>query len=105
MTVLYKMGVMGDLHPVMQKALRKIEHIYRHYYKEDLICTSKREGTHSAGSLHYIGRAADFRYPKTMTDKQELTQRVRASLGPSFDVVPEGNHLHVELDPKPRKRG
>ena len=100
MTVFYKMGVIGDLHPKMQKSLNKIDHVFNFYYGEDVLVTSKREGTHSPGSLHYIGCAIDTRYPKSCEDRQELAQRIRSALGKDFDVVVEGNHLHVEYDPK-----
>lgn len=100
MTIFYKMGVIGDLDPILQKALNQIDHVYYLYYKEDVLVTSKREGTHSPGSLHYIGRAIDARYPKSCTNRQEFAQRLRTALGKDFDVVVEGSHIHVEYDPK-----
>ena len=100
MSVFYKMGVVGDLHPKMQKALSKIDHVYRMGYKEDVLITSKRDGVHSAGSLHYIGCAIDARYPKTCLDRQEFAQRLRSAVGKDFDVVVEGSHIHIEYDPK-----
>ena len=82
----------------MLKALNKIERVYRVKYGEDLLITSKRDGNHSAGSLHYRGDAIDCRYPKGY-DHQDVATAVRVELGQDFDVVPEGNHLHVEYDP------
>ena len=100
MTIFYKMGAEGDLYPAMQKALTKISHVFWLHYKEDVLVTSKRDGTHSPGSLHYIGRGVDVRYPRSCDNRQKLAQQLREALGPSFDVVVEGNHLHIEYDPK-----
>lgn len=95
MTVWYKQGVYGDLASPMQKALTKIHAIYR-AKDEDLFVTAKRDGNHSAGSLHYNGCAVDFRYPKGFFP----IDSIKASLGHSFDVVAEDSHIHVEYDPK-----
>jgi len=100
MTIFFKTGVEGDLHPRMQKALNQIDHVYYMEYKEDTLVTSKRDGVHSSGSLHYIGRAIDTRYPKACLDRQVFANTLRIALGQDFDVVPEGNHIHIEYDPK-----
>ena len=68
----------------------------------ELMLTSGIEGQHSAGSLHYAGCAVDLRTQNVPVGKlQPLVERIRAALGPDFDVVLESNHLHVELQPNP----
>jgi hypothetical protein len=67
----------------------------------ELMLTSGIEGTHSAGSLHYAGSAADFRTLNVTPDKLKLlVEKIGAALGPDFDVLLESNHLHVEFQPK-----
>lgn len=61
-----------------------------------LTITSVVEGTHSQGSLHYVGAAVDLR--KLWTPG--FTAMLRDALGEEFDVVSEGNHIHVEFQPK-----
>uniref|UniRef100_A0A6M3IX10 Peptidase n=1 Tax=viral metagenome TaxID=1070528 RepID=A0A6M3IX10_9ZZZZ len=94
MTVWYKQGVMGDLQPVAQKGLGRISRLV-HTHGEHLYVTSIREANHSAGSLHYIGMAFDI-IPSDAVGMNEY----RNALGPDWDVVDEGNHIHCEYDPK-----
>lgn len=93
MSTLIKQGVCGDLDPVMQKALNKIHSVYQSY-GYDLIITSMREGNHSPGSLHYIGRAIDCRKGKVSI------LALSSALGTDFDCIDESNHYHIEYDPK-----
>lgn len=64
--------------------------------------TEKTSGhlIHKAGSLHYKGRAFDFR-TRTMTDTQrsDAIEEMKARLGNEFDVVMEADHGHIEWDP------
>lgn len=64
--------------------------------------TEKQSGKliHKADSLHYKGRAFDFR-TRTMTDTQrtDVIDEIKSRLGSEFDVVLEGDHGHVEWDP------
>jgi len=67
----------------------------------DATITSGNDSTHSADSLHYIGHALDFRIrdiPEAILPK--IIARVKEALGPDFDVVEEGNHVHIEYQPK-----
>ena len=67
----------------------------------ELMLTSGIEGQHSIGSLHYAGCAVDLRTLNVPAGKlPPLVEKIRAALGPDFDVVLESNHLHVELQPK-----
>jgi len=65
---------------------------------EEVIVTSTFEGNHGAGSLHYANRAFDIRLPAH--DPITAVSRMRDSLGADFDIVPEGDHIHIEYDPK-----
>jgi hypothetical protein len=56
---------------------------------------------HKTNSLHYSGKAIDIRireWPKDMAE--EVTRRLKKILDiVGFDVVLEGNHIHLEYDP------
>jgi len=71
------------------------------------VITSANDGKHKVDSLHYSGRACDYRTKYLGLDDRELELqgRVADSLGKDFDVVMEyigkdEEHLHVEYDPK-----
>lgn len=65
----------------------------------DAIITSATDGKHSVGSLHYAGLALDFRIRHIQASKHhDLVAACKRALGPEFDVVLEGTHLHVEYD-------
>lgn len=85
---------MGELHPIARKGLGKVARFYEEH-GEDLYITSLCEGTHSAGSLHYASMAFDFR-----KYKEFALQAIRLVLGPDWDVIDEGSHIHAEYDPK-----
>ena len=71
------------------------------WLNKDVVVTSGIDGTHSTKSLHYKGRALDFRTNHlTDSERVEITDRLKADLGDDYDVVFEGDHLHVEYDPK-----
>ena len=90
----FKSGVLGELTPIAQKGFGRV---VRLYYSKGLefFCTSIREGTHSPGSLHYLGMAFDFQ-------AQEMPlSEIRRVLGKDWDVVPSNNGaIHAEYDPK-----
>lgn len=87
---------------------------------DTMVITSANDSEHSAHSLHYVGRALDIRFlgerPGAIKPRitvaggsQEEEQRrgarfwvgrMRQQLGPHYDVVLEGNHIHAEYDPK-----
>ena len=67
----------------------------------DAIITSGTDGTHRAGSLHYAGKAFDFR--RWEADAAGVTaalvDELKTALGPDYDVILESTHIHVEHDP------
>lgn len=88
-----KQGVVGELSREMRRAVGVLSKLYANEGL-DLFITSVQEGNHSAGSLHYDGRAIDFR-------KASITlQQVKTAVGPGYDCVDEADHFHVEWDPK-----
>lgn len=60
--------------------------------------TSVTDGAHMPNSLHNAGLAADFRLPDGELDG--LGKEVRAGLGRDWDVLIEGDHMHIEYDPR-----
>ena len=90
----YKQGVIGNLQQIARKGLGNVARMYAHY-GHDLYVTALRDGNHSAGSLHYDGLAFDIRPVQGIDD-----DLVRGALGPGWDVVNEGTHIHCEFDPK-----
>lgn len=97
MAIWLKIDVCGDLQPVVAKARGKVAKLYQDH-GEDLYITSKRDGIHGLGSLHYEGLAFDFRCPVRPIDG--LVEKIKAAVGAGFDVIAEGDHLHLEWDPK-----
>lgn len=61
--------------------------------------TSGNDGQHMANSLHYIGRALDFRTREMDEALQfKFVQYMRERLDTCYDIVLEKDHLHVEYD-------
>lgn len=91
--------------PEVLEALAKATAIYGSF-NLPLVVTSMNDAKHRIGSLHYVGRAFDLRSKTVPRDKLDrLVQSLRRELGPRFDVILEkrdmdGEHIHVELDPK-----
>ena len=85
----------------MQPVLKAADIIWKQQGHE-LVVTSARDSMHSAGSLHYYGRAVDLRtnYFKDDSSIRSVAQRLRDTLGPNYDVIVHTTHMHVEYDPK-----
>jgi len=66
--------------------------------------TSAADGKHMAKSLHYVNRAFDVRIRNIVGDIDAEAalwcERLRSTLGKDYDVVLEGDHIHIEFDPK-----
>ena len=94
MSVLIKQGVIFRCtHREIRRAVAKLDILCQQNGCE-LVITSAAEGSHSAGSLHYDGKAVDIR--KLGLFHREIVQ----ILGPGYDVVDEDDHWHIEWDPK-----
>lgn len=69
----------------------------------DLVITSGNDGRHSVNSKHYVGNALDFRTNNLGDPGLEgplIANELNAALGRDYDVLFEGDHIHVEYDPK-----
>jgi hypothetical protein len=94
--------IMAGLHPIMRKVLQEADAIWKRYGQE-LVVTSGLEGEHSAGSLHYYGRALDFRsrYFKDEDERREVCNALAHALfldNNCYNVVYHDTHIHVEYD-------
>jgi len=67
------------------------------------VITSAIDSKHGRGSLHYVGHALDFRTKAAGVKPlkaDRIVANMKAMLGPDFDVLNEGDHIHVEWQPK-----
>lgn len=98
--IMVKDGVVLALAPEMSRALPLIVSAHRDIGIRDPIITSGSEGEHQPGSLHYVGKAIDLR-TRDLNSYQivQLIGSLRAWLGEDYDVLDEGDHIHVEYDP------
>lgn len=83
----------------MQPVLKLADIIWKQNARE-LVVTSARDHIHSAGSLHYYGRAVDLRIWGLEDKIEAIATRLREGLGKDYDVIVHTTHLHVEYDPK-----
>lgn len=102
MTLHIKQGQDGarvaGLRPEIIIALMVASEIYHTY---DLTCelTCGTDSKHKEGSLHYVGLAIDIALPPANV-KDKIFSELRMNLEDEFDVVLEGNHIHIEFQPK-----
>jgi len=103
-----KPGVkLAGIRPELVLAIYEARELWMLMTMSEFVITSVTDGTHSANSLHYSGRAFDMRTKPAPGDLVvRYRDRLRATLGSEFDVVLEGQgtpneHIHVEWDPKP----
>jgi RHS repeat-associated protein len=78
-----------------------VDDVFNEIAQRDAIVTFTTNGTHDdPDSLHYTGEAIDLR-TRDLTDRQRrrAVERLREELGDDYDVVDEGDHIHVEYDP------
>jgi hypothetical protein len=67
----------------------------------EAVITSAKDRSHQPNSKHYNGLAVDIRTRGISdADLGMLLAYLIASLGRSWDVVLEPNHMHIEYDPK-----
>lgn len=65
------------------------------------VITAGLDGKHMTGSLHYVGCAIDMRISDIPVESRETVRaELKADLGDDYDVVFEGDHIHVEFQPK-----
>ena len=84
------------IRPEMAVALTVIDSLW-----PDLVVPSVIDSSHSVGSLHYVGAAADLRTRDlTLDEVHARVSTLKDALGQDFDVVIEKSHVHVEYQPK-----
>ena len=93
-------GTNPDLHPCMRLAVDTVDRVVMKHTGVEAVMTSARDREHSPGSFHYYGLAFDIRI-RNWTEQQKalIVEDLMAQL-PSFDIVLERTHLHVEVGRK-----
>ena len=91
-----KEGVWGHMSNPLRKAWGRVVHTCYWEKGKDAFITSKGEGNHDPGSLHYDENAVDF--------KRNGAQKgdIKDAAGSGFDVVEyyDKDIRHMEYDPK-----
>lgn len=89
------------LKPVILDKLFLIKAVYSEVRAEAII-TSTYDSIHLPTSYHYLDLAIDLRLPSYYTgnkaDDVRVANRLKELLGFPYDVVLEGNHIHLEYD-------
>jgi hypothetical protein len=68
----------------------------------DLVVTSCTDGPHGDKSYHRYGYALDLRTRHMSPgDAQTARDRIAEALPGDFDVILEGDHIHLEFDRRP----
>jgi len=95
------------LHISMRKVLIHADSIWKaHGIEGGVTITSGTDGTHGAGSWHYYGLAVDLRTRDLIAagiSVPDVAKELDEALGNGYDVLNEGNHIHVEADAVARK--
>jgi len=91
----------GGLKPEILLAIQIAGGVWDFLGMLELVITAVSDGKHSAGSKHYIGHAVDLRSRNfSEAGKEKALALLKECLGPDFDVLDEGDHIHIEFDPK-----
>jgi hypothetical protein len=97
----YRHSVCLDFEPVLLVGLLIVDHQLKEYLMEEAIITCGKNGQHSRGSRHYLGLAVDLRIPTLDTIRRRVAlDRCRGALPYGYDLIDEGDHWHLEYDPK-----
>ena len=96
-----KQGVkITNLKPQLIIAIIVANDVYN-LHKQELVITSCDDSKHGIGTLHGQGYAFDCRTSYfTNGEAQRVANEIRAKIDDAFDVVYEGDHIHIEYDPK-----
>lgn len=100
--VFYKSGVsLMGVQAVTTLGIEMCARAYQRIGQKEMWVTSVTDGKHKDGSKHYEGLAFDLR-TRMLTKEQtlRLAAVMRGILEGEWDVVVEGDHIHVEFDPK-----
>ncbi len=90
----------ANLSPQLLFGLIVANQVYEEYQYGCHI-TSLNDATHSRTSLHYRGDAADLRTRHMADeDKQLVRDEIKKRLNVHWDVILEGDHIHLEFQPR-----
>lgn len=90
----------AGIRPELVLALFIADQVYA-IHGTELVITSLVDGRHSHTSLHYAGCAADLRTRNLPESKrQTVAEEIKARLNRHYDVLFEGDHIHMEYQPR-----
>lgn len=97
-----KPGVkLAGLQPQILLAAVVASEVYSEHGVQLCVITSANDGNHSHTSLHYSGNAIDLRTRNLPPGAApEIAKIIKERLGRDFDVLFEGDHIHIEYQPR-----
>lgn len=83
----------------IQNAIVVADRASRKVSGKEMIITSLLDSVHSKNSRHYSGNAFDMRiWIYTERQIMLLMLELKSALGNGYDVINEGDHIHIEWD-------
>ena len=100
--VIFKTEVrMRYINPAIGHAIDVARDVWEILDIDECVVTSLNDSYHSKTSLHYAGCAVDLRIRNVPTEHRDtITHMLRQRLGSEYDVLNEGDHYHIEWQPK-----
>lgn len=97
--MILKQGVrIANLQPQLLVAMMVANDVYK-AHNQELVITSVDDSKHGNITLHGKGYAFDCRTSYFLNGEgQRVANEIRAKIDDCFDVVFEGNHIHIEYD-------
>lgn len=100
----FKEGVQLTITQAVNKILTAGEFVFRTVVNKPCVVTSGSDGQHQEHSKHYTHEALDLRrFHLEAHEVCPIVEALKDTLGQDFDVVIEGDHFHIEFDPKGKK--
>jgi len=79
-----------------------VDSVFQGIAGHDATVTYTTNGKHMPNSLHYGGDAIDLRTRDLSAHQiKEAVKQLREALGKKYQVIDEGDHIHIEYDPCP----
>ena len=96
--------ITNGVKPELLLGLYVADEVYREYGVSMVVTELCNTDGHSNQSLHYAGCAADIRVSNlpSYTNVEEVARKIKQRLNIDYDVLPEGDHIHLEWQPKCR---
>jgi hypothetical protein len=98
--MLLKVGVNFDPDQKLLPVLRAVSKVFKKH-GHLMIITSMKDREHSAGSLHYVGKAFDLRvkHIEDVIHKQELFEDINEAIYPFHGIIiEEPTHWHIQVN-------